>query len=523
VAALSASSSRPVVDSLGNSRSPLLTRSKRESPNRPPTAAPYPTATTTTQTATTIGARRETRRPSALTAAQCARRDHGRRRLPSSGVTDTLFEESRDDVPQADARRPLAARLRPATVSELVGQSHLTASDGPLAGLLAAGSGTSVVLYGPPGTGKTTLAMLLGQSAHAHFVELSAVNAGVAQVRSAIAEARERLRRHGTPTLLFIDEVHRFSKTQQDALLPAVENGWVTLVAATTENPSFSLVSPLLSRSLVLELELLGDDELSDTAGAGPDETRGAGTGGSRSTTRPARICAGSVPATGGGCSPCWTHPWPRWPTGRHPHRRTAVEQVAQRVALRYDRAGDQHYDVASALIKSIRGSDVDAALHYLARMAEAGEDPRFHRPPPGDLRLGGRRMADPRAPAGGRGRAGGGAHRLAGGPDRAGRRLSSPWRWRPRATRSTWPWTPRSATFARPAADACRPTCEPRHTRYPHDDPRGVLAAAVPSRRPAPMCGTTGPGTRGAEAALAATLGESAFHHPQHRPEGGR
>jgi putative ATPase len=292
-------------------------------------------------------------------------------------VTDTLFEESRDDVPQADARRPLAARLRPATVSELVGQSHLTASDGPLAGLLAAGSGTSVVLYGPPGTGKTTLAMLLGQSAHAHFVELSAVNAGVAQVRSAIAEARERLRRHGTPTLLFIDEVHRFSKTQQDALLPAVENGWVTLVAATTENPSFSLVSPLLSRSLVLELEPLADDDLQtllDRALTRPEGLDGRVRLDDEAGAHLRRLAAGdarrlltlldaavaTLPERAGTLTV------------------ERVEQVAQRVALRYDRAGDQHYDVASALIKSVRGSDVDAALHYLARMAEAGEDPRF-------------------------------------------------------------------------------------------------------------------------------------------------
>ncbi len=293
------------------------------------------------------------------------------------GVTDTLFEESPDAVPPPATPRPLAARLRPTSVADLVGQSHLTAPDGPLAGLLTAGSGTSVVLYGPPGTGKTTLAMLLGQSTAAHFVELSAVNAGVAQVRSAITEARERLRRHATPTLLFIDEVHRFSKTQQDALLPAVENGWVTLVAATTENPSFSLVSPLLSRSLVLELELLGDADLQvllDRALTRPEGLDGRVSLDDEAADHLRRLAAGD----GRRLLTLLDAAAATLPDGSGTVSVERVEQVAQRVALRYDRAGDQHYDVASALIKSIRGSDVDAALHYLARMAEAGEDPRF-------------------------------------------------------------------------------------------------------------------------------------------------
>jgi len=242
---------------------------------------------------------------------------------------------------------------------------------------MAAGSGTSVVLYGPPGTGKTSLAMLLSQSTAAHFVELSAVNAGVAQVRSAIAEARDRLRRYGRPTVLFIDEVHRFSKTQQDALLPAVENGWVTLVAATTENPSFSLVSPLLSRSLVLELELLGDGDLStllDRALSSPEGLAGRVSLAPEAAAHLRRLCAGD----GRRLLTLLEASVATLPDGRGLLGVEAVEQVAQRVALRYDRAGDQHYDVASALIKSIRGSDVDAALHYLARMAEAGEDARF-------------------------------------------------------------------------------------------------------------------------------------------------
>jgi putative ATPase len=293
-------------------------------------------------------------------------------------VADTLFDTgSGDAAPADDVPRPLAARLRPRTVDDVVGQGHLTGEGGPLATLMVAGSGTSVVLYGPPGTGKTSLAMLLSQSAAAAFVELSAVSAGVAQVRSAIEQARDRLRRHSTPTLLFIDEVHRFSKTQQDALLPAVENGWVTLVAATTENPSFSLVSPLLSRSLVLELRPLDEEDLDallDRALTSPQGLAGAVTIDAEAAAHLRRLAAGD----GRRLLTLLDASVATLPDGRGRLPVEVVEKVAQRVALRYDRAGDQHFDVASALIKSVRGSDVDAALHYLARMSEAGEDPRF-------------------------------------------------------------------------------------------------------------------------------------------------
>ncbi len=293
-------------------------------------------------------------------------------------MADTLFDTgSGDAAPADDVPRPLAARLRPRTVDDVVGQGHLTGEGGPLATLMVAGSGTSVVLYGPPGTGKTSLAMLLSQSASAAFVELSAVSAGVAQVRSAIEQARDRLRRHSTPTLLFIDEVHRFSKTQQDALLPAVENGWVTLVAATTENPSFSLVSPLLSRSLVLELRPLDEEDLDallDRALTSPQGLAGAVTIDAEAAAHLRRLAAGD----GRRLLTLLDASVATLPDGRGRLPVEVVEKVAQRVALRYDRAGDQHFDVASALIKSVRGSDVDAALHYLARMSEAGEDPRF-------------------------------------------------------------------------------------------------------------------------------------------------
>ncbi len=292
-------------------------------------------------------------------------------------MADVLFEDSTTEDDVVETRRPLAVRMRPRTLADLVGQQHLTRPDGPLARLLTSGSGSSVVLYGPPGTGKTTLAMLIGAGSDAHVAELSAVSAGVAQVRSAIAEARDRLRRHSTATLLFIDEVHRFSRTQQDALLPAVENGWVTLVAATTENPSFSLVSPLLSRSLVLELYPLDDDDLQTLLTRAL--TRPEGLDGQVTLTDDAaahlrRLAAGD----GRRLLTLLDAAVATLPGEVGELDVSQVEQVAQRVAVRYDRAGDQHYDVASALIKSIRGSDVDAALHYLARMAEAGEDPRF-------------------------------------------------------------------------------------------------------------------------------------------------
>lgn len=238
----------------------------------------------------------------------------------------------------------------------------------------------SVILWGPPGTGKTTLASLVSTATGRRFVELSAVTAGVKDVREVIDAARNQLALHDRGTVLFIDEVHRFSKTQQDALLPAVENGWVTLIAATTENPSFSVVAPLLSRSLVLTLEPLGDDDLTrlidralvdvrglDGAVRLSEDARGlllrlAG-GDARRLLTALEASAGLVGSTRGRGSVIEVDD---------------VETAVQTAAVRYDRDGDQHYDVISAFIKSVRGSDVDAALHYLARMIEAGEDPRF-------------------------------------------------------------------------------------------------------------------------------------------------
>jgi len=291
----------------------------------------------------------------------------------------TLFDEAAGpERPGA----PLAVRMRPSSVDEVVGQRHVLSVGSPLRRLLEGdpSAAVSVILWGPPGTGKTTLAHLVSQATGRRFVELSAVTAGVKDVREVIDAARSALGMQGKGTVLFVDEVHRFSKTQQDALLPAVENGWVTLIAATTENPSFSVVSPLLSRSIVLTLQPLQDDDLGALLDRAVVDIRGldgrvtltpearehllriAG-GDARRMLTALEAASGLVVSSRGPGSPMTADD---------------VATAVQTAAVRYDRDGDQHYDVISAFIKSVRGSDVDAALHYLARMMEAGEDPRF-------------------------------------------------------------------------------------------------------------------------------------------------
>lgn len=282
-------------------------------------------------------------------------------------------------------RYPLAVRMRPRTLDELVGQGHLLAAGSPLRRLAAGGAGpagpASLVLWGPPGTGKTTLAHVVSRATGRRFVELSAVTAGVKDVRRVMEEARDARDLHGRETVLFLDEIHRFTKAQQDALLPGVENRWVVLVAATTENPSFSVVSPLLSRSLLLTLRPLTDDDVAALLDRAVGDERGLGGavrleddarahlvrmagGDARSALTALEAAAGAaLDATSDRPAPVTL---------------ALTEQAVDRAAVRYDRAGDQHYDVASAFIKSVRGSDVDAALHYLARMLEAGEDARF-------------------------------------------------------------------------------------------------------------------------------------------------
>jgi putative ATPase len=291
----------------------------------------------------------------------------------SDGLFDVSAESGRSPREQfGSAAAPLAVRMRPVSLDEVVGQDHLLQPGSPLRRLVEGSGMASAILYGPPGSGKTTLASLISQATGRRFEALSALSAGVKEVRAVLESARVALLR-GEQTVLFIDEVHRFSKTQQDALLSAVENRVVLLVAATTENPSFSVVAPLLSRSLILQLQPLTADAVRTVVQRAIDDDRGL---------------AGRVPVT-----PDAVELLVRLAAGDARRALTALEVAAEageqvtvevieqsldKAAVRYDRDGDQHYDVISAFIKSVRGSDVDAALHYLARMLVAGEDPRF-------------------------------------------------------------------------------------------------------------------------------------------------
>ncbi|WDV49957.1 replication-associated recombination protein A [Streptomyces coeruleorubidus] len=296
------------------------------------------------------------------------------------GLFELPTSDTLSDTPPAEpvrATAPLAVRMRPRTLDEVVGQAHLLRPGAPLRRLVEGGEAASLLLYGPPGTGKTTIARLLAAVDTRHFVALSALSSGVKELREVINDARRR-HRHNRRTVLFIDEVHRFSKTQQDALLGAVEDRLVLLVAATTENPSFSVVSPLLSRLLVLQLQSLSEDEVRELLRRAVTDQRGLG--GSVSLSAEAedalvRLAAGdarsaltALEASADGVAD----------TGGMVIDVPAVERAIAETTVRYDRQGDQHYDVISAFIKSIRGSDPDAALHYLARMLVAGEDPRF-------------------------------------------------------------------------------------------------------------------------------------------------
>ena len=296
-------------------------------------------------------------------------------------VSDGLF-----DVPGAptathhdlgvSAGAPLAVRMRPASLDEVVGQGHLLAPGSPLRRLVEGAGVASVILYGPPGSGKTTLAALISQTTGRRFEALSALSAGVKDVRAVIDTARRALL-HGEQTVLFIDEVHRFSKTQQDALLSAVENRIVLLVAATTENPSFSVVAPLLSRSLILQLRPLTSDDIRTVVGRAIDDPRGLS---GRVPVEPDAVDLLVRLAAGDARRALTALEVASESVHESSERVTvaAIEQSLDEAAVRYDRDGDQHYDVISAFIKSVRGSDVDAALHYLARMLVAGEDPRF-------------------------------------------------------------------------------------------------------------------------------------------------
>lgn len=289
---------------------------------------------------------------------------------------------------KASAAAPLAVRMRPRSLDEIVGQQHLLTPGSPLRKLTettgpANVGPSSIMLYGPPGTGKTTLAHVISQAPNRKFVELSAISAGVKDVRRVMEQALDDRDLYGRTTILFLDEIHRFNKAQQDALLPGVENRWVVLVAATTENPSFSVVAPLLSRSIMLTLEPLSDSDIGVLIDRAVVEERGLNNTIElddeardyliRMAQGDARRALTTLEAAAG-VSIDQAEADARKPIVTIDHAAQAMDQAV----LRYDKDGDQHYDVISAFIKSIRGSDVDAALHYLARMIHAGEDARY-------------------------------------------------------------------------------------------------------------------------------------------------
>lgn len=353
---------------------------------------------------------------------------------PAEEPASSRPSASRARSARSASRAPLAVRMRPRTIDEVLGQEHLLTPGSPLRVLAGENAGpagpSSVILYGPPGTGKTTLAHVIARAPGRKFVELSAITAGVKDVRAVMDQALLDRDMYGTTTVLFLDEIHRFTKAQQDALLPGVENRWVILVAATTENPSFSIISPLLSRSLLLrvhsleqsDIERLIDRALADPRGfdgaAVIDEDARAhlaavsGGDARRSLTSleaAAAIAFSEAEAAGAGAvetgsaETAETNPAENDPAQSDPAQPDLAEgsdepageksaesatpvritlahavEAVDRAAIRYDRSGDQHYDVVSAFIKSMRGSDADAAVHYLARMLEGGEDPRF-------------------------------------------------------------------------------------------------------------------------------------------------
>lgn len=307
----------------------------------------------------------------------------------SSGASASRARSSR-----SESRAPLAVRMRPRTIDEVLGQDHLLTPGAPLRVLAGENAGpagpSSVILYGPPGTGKTTLAHVIARAPGRKFVELSAITAGVKDVRAVMDQALLDRDMYGTTTVLFLDEIHRFTKAQQDALLPGVENRWVILVAATTENPSFSIISPLLSRSLLLRVHSLEQSDIEHLIDRALADPRGFG--GAAVIDEDARAHLAAV--SGGDARRSLTsleaaaaiafseaeQAGEKDPEPAEPVRITLAHatEAVDRAAIRYDRSGDQHYDVVSAFIKSMRGSDADAAVHYLARMLEGGEDPRF-------------------------------------------------------------------------------------------------------------------------------------------------
>ena len=286
-----------------------------------------------------------------------------------------LFSNALDE--HFDEYAPLAARMRPRSLDEMVGQVHLLGEGRALGSLIRSGDLSSIVLWGPAGSGKTTLANVIASATSAQFEPMSAVTAGVADVRKVIEAARDRLAQQGRRTVLFLDEIHRFNKAQQDALLPAVENGWIILVGATTENPSFEVNSPLMSRSLLFRLEALNEEEIAELLRRALSDERGLGGnvevdddaiahianvahGDARAALNALEAATAMASLAGSSIT------------------LEIAQEAVQRRALPYDKGGDWHYDVISAFIKSMRGSDPDAAVYWMVRMLDAGEDPRF-------------------------------------------------------------------------------------------------------------------------------------------------
>ncbi len=304
--------------------------------------------------------------------------------MSQTGGGGPLFSPREEPEPQRmpSGSVPLASRMRPRSFDEFIGQEHIVGEEKVLRRSIEADTLPSIVLWGPPGTGKTTLARIIARTTRCHFAPLSAVTSGVADLRRIIDEARKRQRFSGQRTILFIDEIHRFNKAQQDAILPFVEDGTVTFIGATTENPSFEVISPLLSRARTFKLDPLTSEDLKTILTRAIDDVdRGLGalkvvltgealeelvavaSGDARIALNALELAAGATPAGG---------------DGKRHIGIDVVRQALQSRTLLYDRAGDQHYDLISALHKSLRGSDPDAGLYWLGRMLEAGEDPLY-------------------------------------------------------------------------------------------------------------------------------------------------